>query len=209
MASDALEIAVVTGEHGFEEAKFDAAFASMDGIAPTREELPAFVADPRRDAYDAVVFYNFHQGVPDSATAEALTGLTERGQGIVVLHHAILAFLDWEEWGRLVGLSNREFGYDPGQRIRVEVADPTHPIAQGVEPWEMTEETYSMEGPGSDSVAVLTVDHPKSMRVVGWAREHGNARVFCFQCGHDNRAYREPMFRRVLANAIRWVARAD
>jgi type 1 glutamine amidotransferase len=205
MPSDKTRIAVVTGEHPFRERDFDALFASMDDVAFRREELAEFVVDPARPTYDAVVFYHFHQPRPDPVTARALLELTERGQGIVVLHHALLAFREWEEWGRLVGVADRSFGYTPGQRITVRVADRNHPLVAGLSDWEMTEETYQMDSP--EEGVLLTVDHPTSMKGVGWVRTHGNSRVFCFQCGHDNRAYDHPRFRETLHRAILWTAR--
>jgi type 1 glutamine amidotransferase len=203
MASEKIRIAVVTGEHGFREREFDAAFASMRDVDVTREELAEFICDPSRTEYAAVVFYNFHQPKPDPTTADAILDLTRKGQGIVVLHHAILAFLEWDEWAQLVGVQDRKFGYTPGQKITVHVAEPNHPIVAGVPDWEMTEETYQMNSPDD---ALLTVDHPTSMKGVAWARTYRNSRVFCFQCGHDDRAYTHPQFREVLHRAILWTA---
>ena len=205
MASEKIRIAVVTGGHGFAEREFDAAFASMTDLDVVREELAEFVRDPARTEYASVVFNNFHQPKPDPATAEALLELTRNGQGIVVLHHAILAFLEWDEWAHLVGVEDRKFGYTPGQRITVHVADRDHPIVAGIPDWEMIEETYQMDSP--DDGGLLTVDHPTSMIDVAWTRDYGKSRVFCFQCGHDDRAYNHPQFREALHRAILWTAR--
>ena len=50
-----MQIAVVTGEHGFREKDFDAVFKSMKGIAFVREDLDIFVEDPKQNEYDTVV----------------------------------------------------------------------------------------------------------------------------------------------------------
>ena len=42
-----MKIAVVTGEHGFQEKQFDAVFESMEGIQFVREDLDDFVEDPK------------------------------------------------------------------------------------------------------------------------------------------------------------------
>ena len=73
-----MKIAVVTGEHGFQEAQFDAVFESMEGIQFVREDLDDFVDDPNQKDYDTVVFYNFHRPSPTDAQAQAILGLTER-----------------------------------------------------------------------------------------------------------------------------------
>ena len=201
-----MKIAVVTGDHGFEEDKFDAVFENMDGIEFVREDLPVFVNDPDRNNYEAVVFYNFHQQNPDPKTAEAILSLADNGQGLVILHHAILAFPKWEEFADLCGIHDRGFGFFIGEKIPVHVADNDHPITAGIEDWEMTDETYTMKSPGEDSRVLLTVDHPKSMEVIGWVRKYRDSRVFCFQSGHDNDTYSVQQFQEVLSRGINWAA---
>ncbi len=206
MSSEKMKIAVVTGEHAFEEDKFDAVFENMDGIEFVREELSEFVKDSDRSRYEAVLFYNFHRKNPDPQTAEAITGLGDNGQGLVILHHAILAFPEWGEFFKICGIEDHSFGYHIGERIRVHIADNDHPITAGLDDWEMTDETYTMKNPDDDSHVLLTVDHPKSMEVIGWTRRYRNSRVFCFESGHDNDTYTVPQFCEVLARGIKWTA---
>jgi len=70
----------------------------------------------------------------------------------------------------------------------------------------MIDETYKMDDPGEGSHALLTTDNPTSMKTIAWTRQHKNARVFCFQSGHDNDTFVDPNFREVLARGIQWVA---
>jgi type 1 glutamine amidotransferase len=71
----------------------------------------------------------------------------------------------------------------------------------------MTDETYTMAEPGEDSHVLLTTDHSPSMRSLAWTREVCEARVFCFQSGHDDDTWQEPGFREVLRRGIAWTAR--
>ena len=202
-----MQIAVVTGEHGFQEKQFDAVFESMDGIQFVREDLDVFVDDASQNAYDTVVFYNFHRPYPTEAQAAAILGLTERGQGIVILHHAILAFPEWDVYSEMCGIADRRFGYHPRQTLNVQIANPTHPITAGMKDWEMGDETYTMNSAGEDSDILLRVEHPNSMEVLGWTREYGNSRVFCLQSGHDDVTFSNPNFRAVLKRGIQWTGR--
>ena len=201
-----MKIAVVTGRHGFQEAEFDALFESMEGIQFVREELDVFVNDPDRNKYEAVVFYNFHRQNPDPETAEAILSLADNGQGLVILHHAILAFPEWEDFADICGIGDRKFGFSNGEKVNVHVADSQHPITAGISDWDMTDETYSMKSPGEDSHVLLTTDNPTSVEIIGWTRTYRNSRVFCFQSGHDNETYTVPQFREVLARGIHWAA---
>ena len=202
-----MQIAVVTGEHGFQEKQFDAVFESMDGIQFVREDLDVFVDDASQNAYDTVVFYNFHRPYPTEAQAAAILGLTARGQGIVILHHAILAFPEWDVYSEMCGIADRRFGYHPRQTLDVQITNPTHPITAGMKDWEMGDETYSMSSAGEDSDILLKVEHPNSMEVLGWTREYGNSRVFCLQSGHDDVTFSNPNFREVLKRGIQWTGR--
>ncbi|HNU99585.1 MAG TPA: ThuA domain-containing protein [Verrucomicrobiota bacterium] len=44
---------------------------------------------------------------------------------------------------------------------------------------------------------------------MAWAKTYEAARVVYIQLGHDHLAYENPSFRRLVANAIRWVAKRD
>ena len=203
-----MQIAVVTGEHGFREKDFDSVFQNMEDIAFIREDLDDFVENPNQNEYDTIVFYNFHRPVPTEAQAKTILELTERGQGIVILHHAILAFPEWDAFSDMCGIDERaEFDYFPKQTFQVQIADKTHQITEGLSDWEMGDETYTMKSAGDDSTILLTTNHPDSMDVLGWSREYGNSRIFCLQSGHDNVTYSNPNFREVLQRGIQWCAK--
>ena len=215
--SQSIPVAVVTGQHPFEVQCFHQMFRSLENIDAYVQHMEDFCASPEdvRDRYSAVVFYNFHMRTPtgeeegwfEKPMRGALERLGTAQQGIVVLHHALLAFPDWEPWTRLTGLKDRKgFGYDVGQRIKVEVAK-AHPVTEGLKSWDMGEETYTLKVEPEDSEVLLTTAHPKSMRALAWTRSLGSARVFCLQLGHDHEAYSHPQFRSVLRRGILWSAR--
>ncbi|MBD3184359.1 hypothetical protein GF312_18895 [Candidatus Poribacteria bacterium] len=206
MGINKINIIVLTGDHPFQEKEFDALFQNMEGINYTRQELSDFVNSPDQDKYQSLVFYNFHQYVPDEKTANSILKLTERGQGLVILHHAILAFPDWKEFENICGISDRKFGYHIGEKIKVHVEDHEHPVTKGLEDWEMVDEIYTMKSPGQDSRILLTCDHPKSMDAIAWVREYGKSQVLCLQSGHDNETYSVPQFQQVLYRGICWSA---
>jgi len=167
-----------------------------------------------RDSYDVVVFYIMlmngpvDEGLPWYAgkPRSALEHLGQSKQGILVLHHALLAYPQWPVWTGVVGIPDRKFGYHIGESIHVQVADASHPITEGVAAWDMADETYTMADAGEGSRILLSVDHAKSMKHIAWTRQHGKSRVFCFQSGHDNVTWAVPDFRRILARGIQWCA---
>lgn len=209
-------VAVVTGHHPFDVPAFHALLRSLQADCyPQHMEDYASAAPEVRSGYDVVVFYNMHLTTPrgdgpwyEAGMKAALEDLGTSSQGIVVLHHAILAFPEWELWSQIVGISDRSFGFHIGESIRVQVTDPQHPITRGLTDWDMVDETYTMADPGPDSHALLKVEHPRSMKIVAWTRQYRKARVLCMQLGHDASAYGHASFRQVLSRGVLWCAGA-
>ena len=203
-----IQAAVITGGHNFDVPAFHELFRSITEIDFYIQDLDNFAGDMGkvRDAYDVLLFYNMHMQTPEGRVKEALEQIGESKQGLFVLHHAILAFPDWQLWSDICGIQNRHFGVDIGQTLHVEIAEPQHPITSGLTCWGMVDETYTMKDAGEGCEVLLTTDHPKSMKTLGWVREYKNARVFCYQSGHDNQTYANPQFRTVVARGIQWVA---
>lgn len=203
-----IRVAVITGGHFFDVPGFHAIFRDMPQVDSYIQLEANWAADIGQalDSYDVFLFYNMPRGLPEERTQPVLEKLGESGQGIFLLHHAILAYEQWPFWSDLVGISDRSFGYDHEQELSVQIADPAHPITQGIEPWQMVDETYSMASASEDSHLLLTTDHPRSMRVLGWTRQFRKARVFCYQSGHDNLTYVDPNFRKTILRGIQWCA---
>ena len=211
------KVAVVTGGHSYDVVNFHRLFRSMSKTFDIYiQNMDDFASSPKelRHAYDAVVFYTMMMDGPKDEgnpwyAGKPLTALSELGetnQGIFVLHHATLAYPQWQAWNDLVGINDRKFGYYIGERIRVEVANPKHPITKGLKGWEMTDETYTMLDADKGSEILLSVNHPKSMKHIAWTRQYRNSRVFNLQSGHDNATWVDPNFRKVLERGIAWCA---
>jgi uncharacterized protein len=206
---------VITGQHPFEVVEFHELFRAMPDVDAYIQHMEDFAADcgGAAGAYDVLVFYNCHMETPGGETRwfeknmrPALEALGTREQGIFLLHHAIVAFPDWPLWSDLAGIADRRVEPHMEQTVRVQVAGAKHPITQGVPDWEMTDETYAMDDPGIGCEPLFMVDHPKSMKTIGWTRRFKKSRVFCFQPGHDSRAFSHPQFRTAVHRGIQWLA---
>jgi len=216
MSDKLINTAVVTGGHSFDVIGFGDLFRDMEGVKAYIQHIDDFAAASQevRDGYDVVLFYSFMQDGPrdegqpwwTGKPKTALEHLGESGQGLVVLHHALLAYRGWSVWNELVGVEDRGFGFHHGQQLRVQVADAEHPITHGLRDWDMVDETYTMGDAGPDNHILLTTEHPRSMRTLAWTRKYKNARVFCLESCHDNVCYVNPNFRKVLAQGIAWAA---
>jgi hypothetical protein len=204
-----IKTAVVTGNHAFDVPAFHALLRALPDVDFYLQDLANLVADTQGAFvhYDVLLFYNFHQTSPEGRTKAALERLGTTRQGIVVLHHALLAFPQWSFWSDLCDLRDRAtFSYYHGETLDLRVVDPDHPVTAGMASWQMVDETYLMQDAGEDSHVLLTTDHPKSMRTIAWARVLGQARVLCCASGHDHLTYADPHFQRLLSRSIQWAA---
>ena len=216
MPESPVQVAVVTGGHSFDVPHFHRLFRGMARVDAYVQHLDDFTSSPERvrDDYDAVVFYIMPRDTPTDEAAPwyagkpraALQHLGKAAQGLVIWHHALVAYPDWPLWSKIIGIDDRSMDYAAGQSLRIVPSDSDHPIIRGLASWEMTDETYRMADPDIDSEVLLSVDHPQSMRHIAWTRRHDRSRVFCFQSGHDNATWSHPMFREVLERGIVWSA---
>ncbi|MEV0719655.1 ThuA domain-containing protein [Asanoa sp. NPDC050611] len=204
-----MKVAVITEWHPFDVVNFQKLFRSYEDVEAYPQAWDIFAQDPGRDGYDALVFYNMSFPAPAEGDArrrylEDEFGTT--GQGIVLLHHAILSYETWPFWDAVSGTTQRRFSYHREQELRCRVADGGHPITRGIDDFTVVDESYAMAEPAADNTVLLTTDHPRSVRAIAWTRTFRNSRVFCYQSGHDDRTWSDPSFREVLRRGIHWSA---
>ena len=214
--AQALRVAVVTGGHAFDVPNFYRLFRQLPGIDAYPQHIEHFASSPPevRDAYDAIVFYGMDQGVPEEEGRRAggnpraaIERLLEQGQGVVILHHALLAWEKWDVWNQVIGFDNRNFRYKEGLQLEIEVADDQHPITQSMAAFTIVDEGYVLQGDhDGQGTVLLKTDHDDAMDQVAWAREHGPSRVFCLALAHDNESWTNPGFRETLHRGIAWSA---
>ena len=214
MTNSNIKTAVVTGNHEYDVLNFQHLFRELPGIDGYVQSLEDFATDPLGGwkRYDAVVFFNYHQDTPgtvggelDDAVAVSLSELATSDTGIVLLHHAILCYPQWDVWEGLSGIPTRgAAGSAADQTLRIDPTDTDHPITSGLAPWDMIDEYYAGVEVGDDNNVLLTTDHPESMKIIGWTRDRPGGRTFCFQSGHDDQTWTNPTFRTVLERGVKW-----
>lgn len=212
-----IKTAVITGGHPYDVIGFNQLFRSLEGVDAYIQHMDDFCSSSQqaRDSYDVALFYHMlmptpqDEGLPGYAgrPKTVLEGLGKTAQGIVVLHHALLAYPAWPVWSEIVGIQNRRFGYYPDQSLDFRVANAGHPITQSLQGWSLVDESYTMDSASAGSTILLTTDHPNSMKTIAWTREYQASRVLCYESGHDQSTYGNPDFRRFLARGIAWSAR--
>jgi type 1 glutamine amidotransferase len=135
--------------------------------------------------------------------------------------------------GPLRGVEGPDSGYRHDVRHRASVLDPGHPVVAGLpETFELNDELYLGEvfedlvTPLLASDAAFTRDnfysatqavggrmfsnegweHGPGSRLIGWTKRARNSPLVYLQPGDGPPTYENPHYRRLIENAIRWVA---
>jgi trehalose utilization protein len=171
--------------------------------------------DPENGLSDAVLAetdvlfwwgHKRHDDVAD-ATVARVRAQVQAGMGLVALHSAHFSKIFKSLMGTTCTLNWRV----DGQKERIWVVEPGHPIAQGLPPtFELPrEEMYCevFEIPQPDELVFLSWFRGGEVFRSGCCFRRGRGRVFYFQPGHETYpTYYDSNIQRVLANAARWAA---
>jgi type 1 glutamine amidotransferase len=136
--------------------------------------------------------------------------------------------------GRLRDRELPDSGYRHGVKHRVSAAAPEHPVLEGLEGgFEIEDELYLFRAFESDVTPLLRSDaifsdsefysaaralegklyssegwsHPSGTDLVAWTHRYRGSPIVYIACGDGPTAYANDSLRRLIGNAIRWVAR--
>jgi trehalose utilization protein len=130
-----------------------------------------------------------------------------QGMGFIALHssHYSRPFM------RLMGTSCSITWREAGEKERLWVCNPGHPIAHGIERYfeienaEMYGEPFAIPTP--DEIVFISWFEGGEVFRSGCTWKRGNGKIFYFQPGHEAYPiYYHPTVRLVLRNAVRWAA---
>lgn len=203
-----LRVLVVAGGHPYAVEPFRqvfAGFADMQCTFVDEKKTGEAFDDISGWNYDAIVLYNYMRK-PTPKQQENFLALLDRGVGLVILHHAIYGYRPWPEFQKIVGVTSWLSGAKDGFDLKIHVEDPNHPITQGVRDFTIHDEVYIGAGLDPQVHVLLSTDNPANEKAIAWVHKYRQSPVCYFQLGHDAKAYGQPEFSRVLAQAIRWAA---
>lgn len=214
-----VRVLVITGGHGYNKTTFSEMMTALEpDITWEIAELPKaynMFLPENRSKYDVLVFYHMYQeidGEQQKVFAECIAG----GKPLVVLHHSICAYDNWEEYSRIAGgkyfhkttffegKTYNPSSYKHDLKFKVHVVNKKHPITKGMDDFEIFDETYDDYYVSPNVTPLLTTEEPSSTPVIGWTHKYGKARVVTLQSGHDTPAFQLEPYRKLLKQSIIW-----
>ncbi len=145
-----------------------------------------------------------HDKVPDEV-AQRVQNAVLSGMGIIFLHSAHMS----KPFRLLMGTSCSLTWRESGDKELLWVADPAHPIAQGIDHYVELEHEETYGEP-------YDIPEPDRLVFIGWFEggevfrsgacyRRGHGRVFYFQPGHESfPTYYNNDIQTIIRNAVRW-----
>ena len=160
------------------------------------------------DATDVLTWWGHaaHDEV-DDAVVERVHAAVLGGMGLIVLHSGHYAKI----FKRLLGTSCSLTWREVGERERLWVCNPGHPIARGIDKFieleqeEMYGEFFDVPEP-LETILISSFTGGEVFRSgMTWTR--GAGRIFYFRPGHETfPTYHDPNVLKVIENACRWAS---
>jgi trehalose utilization protein len=186
---------------GLREAGFEVRTATLD-------EPEHGLTEAVLDATDVLTWWGHvaHDEVGDAVLDRVHRRVLD-GMGLIVLHSGHFSRIFKRLMGTTCALKWRE----AGERERLWVVDPSHPIAEGlgegfaIDAEEMYGEHFDIPAP--DRLVLVSWFQGGEVFRSGCCFERGRGRIFYFRPGHETHpTYFHPQVRQVIANAARWAA---
>ena len=176
----------------------------------TQDDPDYGVSDAILDQTDVLIWWGHarHHLVGDDA-ADRVVNRVLNGMGLIVLHSGHMS----KPFMKLMGTSCNLRWREGGDRERVWIVNPGHPICKGLSSSFVIpkEETYGecFDIPSPDEVIMIGWFSGGEVFRSGCCFSRGAGRIFYFQPGHEtNPVYYQPEITRVIQNAVHWVAPA-
>lgn len=222
-SSEEMRVLFIYGGHRFHQAPFYKMLDDLPGVVykavMISKTLDILKPGLEKD-YDVVLMYDLYNMTAEQQ--ENFIALLNTGIGVVSLHHTLYSNKYWGEFrkiigGRTVGLRDREIdgklyttsAAQPNKVIPVQVADKEHPITQGISDFTLGNgEIYGYYYVSPKVHVILTTTHPDAQKEIAWTNSYGKSSIFYFLLGHDNHAWSNENYPKILLNAIRWAKTA-
>ena len=213
-AAAPVRVLVVTGGHTY-ETSFYTLFEGVPDIRATVDPHPMpYRRGDMRPRYDVLVLYDSMQEI-EAADRKNLTDFVEGGKGVVILHHALVDYSDWQWWyedvmgARWIKAQSKPLRWKTTWKHGVDQAAipvKKHPVMEGVGKFEINDETYKGMWFSPKITVLMKTDHPTSDGPLVWISPYGKSRVVAIELGHGREAHMNPNYQRLVRNAILWAA---
>lgn len=212
-----IKVMLVTGGYAFDTLQFFEMFDSMEGIEYEHFQQPKanqkLVKNLAED-FDVVVFYDMWKSISEFEK-NAYLRMTQDGKPLLFLHHSIASYQGWNEFEKILGgkyveparnvPKEEQSNYEHDVWVYSKVENYTA-VTVGLKDPRFFDEVYGNVRISDDIIPLLSTRHPQSMEYIAWQHKYNNSQVVYIQPGHDYRTYESADYRKLLSQAIKFLA---
>jgi len=165
--------------------------------------------------YDVLVFYDMCKDI-SSREKDAYLKLATGGKPFLFLHHSLVSYQDWPEFEKILGGRyiqkssdiplKEQSTYRHDVWVDIEIIDSQHFVTSGINNFRIFDEVYGNYRVSSDVIPLLKTNHPESSPVIGWINRYKSSVIVYLQPGHDHHAFESEPYRRLIGQAINYLA---
>jgi len=183
---------------------------TADAKKPVSDFLDG-LSELKRADFDVVITYLYKYADRNGA-AQRIIDFVHAGGGLVAVHGSSGVFMDNPAWLQMLG--GRFTGHTHG-KYTIDLLVPTHPVLAGLPAsFEVEDEDYFHRIlPGTERTVLGVIRHrpqgdrPDKNNDSIWTCEAGAGRVFYTALGHGRATWQNPIWQKMIAQAICWTAR--
>lgn len=155
------------------------------------------------EGYDVLVYNICMAGSEDQALIANMRRQTEQlGVPALVIHCTMHSFRDTDQWWLFLGLRTRNH---EALRALPQQSVGEHPILAGIPTdWQIEDDELYINLAFDAQPLLTSAGEDGRPHVTTWLRERGKARVFGTTLGHTQQTMDDPVYQRLLANAVLW-----
>ncbi len=164
-----------------------------------------------REKYDLILSYTQEMYIaltPDQR--DGLLHFVRKGGGFVGIHSASDTLKADADYISMIG--GRFESHPPFGPVEVKRLAGDHPVLAGIDDFVLEDEFYHLNNCRLDDKQLLligTSPGDRKTRPIAWTKTYGEGRVFYTILGHSPQTFVHETFRRLLANAVQWVAQRN
>ena len=180
--------------------------AGIEARTATLDQTEHGLTEEVLDQTDVLTWWGHcAHGDVDDKIVDRVQARVLQGMGLIVLHSGHYSKI----FRRLLGTTCSLTWREAGEKERIWVCNPGHPIAQGIDRYfelpqeEMYGEPFAIASP--DEIVFLSWFEGGEAFRSGCTWKRGNGKIFYFRPGHETYpTYHDKNVRRVISNAVYW-----
>lgn len=152
--------------------------------------------------YNLLVFA-MTAGKLSQAEEDALVNYVDGGKRLFGIHSATVVEPENLKYIDMVG--GRFVHHSPHHEFTVKIADPGHPVLANISDFKITDELYVLDRTPSAVSILMTAFWENHAQPMLYLRAYGRGRVLYNALGHDQNAYENPNFKKIVINSVKWL----